>query len=252
MKVALALSGGGIRAVAHLGVVEVLLEAGLEIEALSGSSGGALVGAALCDGWAPRKVLELIEELRIWDLFGSRGRGGVFALERIGKVMEERLESRYIEDLPIDFTVACTDLAEGRIHYFDKGPIADLCIASSSLVPVFSPVAYGDLLLADGGFMDNMPTRPLAELDLPVIGVNVNPILPKSPRRIVETTTRALVLMMAANIEASRAYADFYLEPAECEKIGIFDLKKAKEAYEAGRKEAKARLPKLLETLAAL
>jgi len=53
MKVSLALSGGGVRALAHLGIVKVLQEHGFEIAAVSGSSGGALVGALLCDGKSP-------------------------------------------------------------------------------------------------------------------------------------------------------------------------------------------------------
>jgi NTE family protein len=252
VNVALALSGGGIRAVAHLGIIAVLEENGFVIDAVSGSSGGALLGALYCDGRSPEEIVELIKEVRIWDLFGSTGRGGVFALEGIRKLLLDNLSTERIENLQRRFIVASTDLAAGSIHYFDHGPLADLCIASSSLVPVFSPVRYGDLLLADGGFMDNMPAGPLEAFGLPVIGINVNPILPKKPDNVIRTTTRALVLMMAANIEASRRHTDFYIEPAACEKINIFDLTKVDEAYEAGYEEAKRLLPKLLDTFSAI
>ena len=252
MKVALALSGGGIRAVAHLGIIEVLEKNGFEVEAISGSSGGALVSALYCDGRAPEEIVELIKEVKIWNLFGSTGRGGVFALEGIKKLLLDTLTTEEIGDLSRPFIVACTDLAAGKIRYFDEGPIADLCVASSSLVPIFSPVRHGDMLLADGGFMDNMPAGPLEAFGLPVIGINVNPILPKKPDNVIRTTTRALVLMMAANIEASRRHTDFYIEPAACEKINIFDLAKVDEAYEAGYKEAQRLLPKLLDTFCAL
>ncbi len=252
MKVALALSGGGIRAVAHLGIVKVLQQNGFEIEAVSGSSGGALVGALLCDGKTPQETVELIKTVKIWNLFGSTGRGGVFALEGIEALLKEHLQVENIEELKTDFIVACTDLASGKMHYFDNGPIAELCIASSSLVPVFSPRRYGDLLLADGGFMDNMPARPLCNRDMPVIGINVNPILPKEPDNVVRMTVRALLLMMAANIEMSKEYVDFYIEPAACEGINIFDLTKVDEAYEAGVEEGKKILPKLLDTFSAI
>jgi NTE family protein len=251
-RIGLSLSGGGIRAVAHLGVVEVLGNAGIEAEMVAGSSGGALVGALLCDGKSPRQILSLIDEIRLWDLFRGSGRGGLFALEKLEEILREHLSVANIEDLQTDFTVACTDLAGGEVHYFDKGPVAELCIASSSLVPIFSPVRYGDLLLADGGFMDNMPVRPLLECGLPVLGVNVNPILPRKPDSLVRTTARALVLMMAANIEASRSLADFYIEPVDCAAINIFDLTKAKEAYEAGKRAAESALPKLIDTFSAL
>ena len=251
-KIGLSLSGGGIRAVAHLGVVEVLERAGVEAEMVAGSSGGALVGALLCDGKSPPEILSLIEEVRLWDIFRGSGRGGLFALDRLRQVLQSHLSVENIEDLETDFTVACTDLAGGEIHYFDKGPAAELCIASSSLVPIFSPVRYGDLLLADGGFMDNMPVRPMLGCGLPVVGVNVNPILPRKPDSVVRTTARALVLMMAANIEASRSLTDFYIEPVDCAAINIFDLTKAREAYEAGKRAAESALPKLLDTFSAL
>jgi len=252
VKAALALSGGGIRAVAHLGAVEVLQAEGIGIPAISGSSGGALVGALLCDGKSPAEIVDLIKEVRIWDLFGSSGRGGVFALEKIRRILEERLSVSRIEELAVDFTVACTDLAAGEVCYFDKGPIAELCVASSSLVPVFSPIRYGDRLLADGGFMDNMPAAPLQKSGCPVVGINVNPVVRRSPERIVQTTVRALMLMMAANIEASKRFVDFYIEPEGCERINIFDLRRVDEAYEAGRNAARAAMPKLIETLASI
>lgn len=245
MKIALALSGGGVRAAAHLGIVEVLQRNGFEIAALSGSSGGALVGALLADGYAPQEIRSIIKELKTWDLMQRSKRGGMFGLGRIERLLRAHLKTEELEELPIPFTVAATDLAEGNIHYFDKGPVAQLCAASSSLIPFFSPVRYGNLLLADGGFMDNMPTKPLKVYDCPVIGVNVNPIHPKNPDNILKTTYRALVLMMAANVEASRQHADCYIEAAGCEAINIFDLKQVDAAFDAGLEAGEAAVKKL-------
>ena len=249
MKIALALSGGGVRAVAHLGVVEALRQKGFEIVAYSGSSGGALVGSLLADGKTPEEVLKLFKEVRVWDLVLQSRKGGMFALGRIEKMLESHLSTEYIEDLETPFIVAATDLGEGKIHYFDKGPVAELAVASSSLIPFFSPVRYSELLLCDGGFMDNMPTRPLKELAYPVVGINVNPIIPQTPDNVLQTTYRALVLMMASNIEASRRYGDFYIEVSGCEPINIFDLKQVDAAYEAGLAEGEAASGELMRQL---
>ncbi len=246
MKAVAALSGGGIRAVAHLGVIEVLHAHGIEIEAIAGSSGGALMGALLCDGKEPEEILELLKRMRFSDMVRGAKRGGLFGLKGVAKRLGEALSCEMIEELPIDFTVAATDLAGGEIHYFDKGPIVDLCIASSALVPIFSPVPYGDLLLADGGFMDNMPTTPLLEMDRPIIGINVNPILPAHPKNSIQTTYRALTLMMKANVEASRTHCDFYIEPVECGAINILDITRFEEAYTAGKRAAEAEIEKIL------
>ncbi|WP_457595564.1 patatin-like phospholipase family protein [Hydrogenimonas sp.] len=246
MKVALALSGGGIRAMAHLGVVHVLQRHGFEIGALSGSSGGALVGALLCDGKSPEEVVAIMKELRLRDLAGTSENGGFFGLERIERLLDENLRSKRIEEMPIPFTVACTDLKEGCVRYFDRGVTATLCAASSSLVPVFSPVRYAHMLLADGGFMDNMPTKPLRRHRLPIVGINVNPIPPTEPSGIVGTTIRVLMLMMAANIEASRSLADVYIEPEGCGAINIFDLKRGDAAYKEGVRAAEGAIDRIV------
>ncbi|BBG65978.1 UPF0028 protein YchK [Hydrogenimonas sp.] len=249
MKLSLALSGGGVRAFAHLGVVKVLLDHGFEIGAVSGSSGGALIGALLCDGKSPEDVLSIMKDLRLRDLAGRPAKGGFFSLERIESLMQESLESQTIERLRIPFTVACTDLRAGSIRYFERGPVGRLSIASSSLVPIFSPVGYEDMLLADGGFMDNMPTKPLRKRGYPVIGINVNPIHLADPSGVVDSTLRVLTLMMAANIKSSMLSADFYIEPEGCGDINIFDLKKGFKAYEEGLKAAESSIGLLKRTL---
>ncbi len=245
MKLSLALSGGGIRAMAHLGIVRVLLDNGFEIGAVSGSSGGALVGALLCDGKSPEDIVSIMKDLKLKDMVAAPGNGGLFGLQRIESLMQNSLDTARIEDMRIPFTVACSDLKEGNIRYFQEGPAAKLCAASSSLVPIFSPVRYEETLLADGGFMDNMPTKPLSKMPYPVVGINVNPIPAAEPSGIIASTVRVLMLMMAANIKASAAFADFYIEPKGCGAINIFDLKKGMTAYEEGIKAAEASLNEL-------
>jgi len=240
--VALALSGGGVRAVAHLGVVEVLRREGFTVEALAGSSGGALAAVLLCDGYAPRDALEVYRTIRRIDLVRHFRRGGMFSLDAVEALLTKHLSVTYLEDLRTECVIAATDLCAGRIRYFDKGPVARLAVASSSLVPFFAPVRYGALQLADGGFMDNMPTKPLAGRDLPVIGINVNPITPQEPKNVMQTTYRTLVLMMAANIEASKGCADAYIEVEGCAEINIFDMTRLDDAFEAGIRAAEKAL----------
>jgi len=241
-NIALALSGGGVRAAAHLGVVDVLRREGYAFEVIAGSSGGALVAALLCDGFSTEAVRAIFREFRRFDLVRHSRKGGMFSLDAIEKLLERHLCASYLEDLETDCVIAATDLTEGRIHYFDKGPVARLAAASSSLIPFFAPVRYGNLLLCDGGFMENMPTHALTERDLPIIGVNVNPILPQHPGNVMQTTYRALVLMMQSNVEASKEHADIYIEIEGCAPINIFDMARFDEAYEAGVKEAEAML----------
>ncbi len=250
VKIALALSGGGVRALAHLGVIDVLRENGFEIMAISGSSGGALVGSLIADGKTTEEIRTIFKNMKRTDMMkGLSSKGGIFSLKQIEKILDEKLTYKEIETLPMPFIVAATDFAEGEIRYFEEGPISTLCAASSSLTPFFAPMAYKDMLLADGGLMDNLPTKPLKKYGYPIIGINVNPIVKEEQGNVFQTTFRALVLMMAANIEASRYFADYYIEVADCEGINIFDLHQLDDAYNAGVKEAESIMHHLKEKL---
>jgi hypothetical protein len=89
-----------------------------------------------------------------------------------------------------------------------------------------------------------MPTKPLAGRDLPVIGINVNPILPQNPGNVMQTTYRTLILMMAANVNASKLLCDAYIEVEGCAEINIFDMTQFDAAYDAGVREAEKALEK--------
>ena len=249
MKIAIALSGGGVRAIAHLGVVKVLIDNGFEIEAISGSSAGAIIGALLSDGKSPEDILKIAKTIGKWDLMKGMRRGGIFGLNGVKEILYDSLSIKKIEESRCKLFIACSELLSGKIVYFNRGPIAELSIASSSLVPIFSPVRYNGMLLADGGFIDNLPTTPLRDCGLPIVGINVNPIVPKDPKNILNTTLRALVLMMNSNIELSKGHCDFFIEPAECDRFNIFDLHNAEDAYEVGISEAVRLLPKLKRVL---
>ena len=250
MKIALAFSGGGIRALAHLGVVDVLRKNGFEIAAISGSSGGALVGSLLADGKSSDEIRSIFNDVKRTDLMrGISSKGGMFSLKRLEEILEMTLTYKQIETLPIPLIIAATDFAEGEIRYFEKGPISTLCAASSSLTPFFAPVPYEDMLLADGGLMDNLPTKPLKKYGYPIIGINVNPIIHEESGNVFKMTFRALVLMMASNIEASRYFADYYIEVEECEGINIFDFSQSDASYEAGVTRTKKILADLKEKL---
>lgn len=249
MRVALALSGGGIRAAAHLGIIKVLVDNGFKIEAISGSSAGALIGSLLCDGKSPEDILKIIKIIKIWDLMKGRRSGGIFGLQGVKEILYKNLNIKNIEESKVKLFIACTDLFSGKIHYFNKGPIAELSIASSSLVPIFAPVKYSRMLLADGGFVDNMPVVPLKNTGLPIIAINVNPIIKKDTSNLLKTTLRVLMLMMNSNVENSKQYCDFFIEPALCETLNIFDLKHVDKAYEIGYTEAVKLLPELNKKL---
>ncbi len=178
MRVALALGGGGARGYAHIGVIQVLEESGLEITGVAGSSIGALVGGLYAAGkldtyveWVRsighREVLRLLDP-------AIRAPGAIRADKVMARV-GELLDGVRIEQLPMPFTAVATDLLARRAVWFQHGPLDIAVRASIALPPVITPVMVNGRLLADGGLMDPLPMAPTTSVPADaVVAVSLN------------------------------------------------------------------------------
>jgi NTE family protein len=161
----LALGGGGMKGVAHLGVLEALEQRGLAPGVLAGSSIGAVVGAFYAAGTPIREVFELAERASLWSLFSPRidGRAlvGVHPLRRI---LEEHFGDRRIESLAIHFAAVCTNLVTGEEVVLRSGSLVDAVLASAAIPGLFPPHRLNGQLLVDGALSNNVPVRPLVTM----------------------------------------------------------------------------------------
>ncbi len=164
-RVALVLGSGGARGLAHIGVVEVLCEADVDVVAVSGSSMGALVGGLHAAGrlgeyteWALQ--LTRLDIVRMLDVTLSKP--GTIRGERIFRMVGELLRDVRIEDLDIPFTAVAVDLLSNREVWFQEGS-AELAIRASAAIPsFFVPVVLDDRVLVDGGLLNPVPVAPVA------------------------------------------------------------------------------------------
>ena len=165
--VSLALGGGGARGYAHIGVIQVLLERGYEIVAVSGSSMGALVGGMHAAGTLPAftawaLTLSRPQVMRL--LRPSRAPSGPFTADKVLDRMSEMVGSAQIQDLEIPFTAVATDLLARRPVWFQQGSL-ELAIRASIAIPgFFAPVVLDGRVLVDGGVIDPVPMTPLASV----------------------------------------------------------------------------------------
>lgn len=187
--VVLALGGGGARALAHVGVLEVLRRERIPVEGIAGTSMGALVGAMFAAGLPPAVMREDVRRVgRAWDLFRLVDvaiRPGSITLKgsKLTEFLAERvgLELR-IEALRMPFAAMAVDLHSGREVALRTGPVVDAVRASLSFPGLFEPVERDGLRLVDGGVLNNVPVDvarrlvpgPVVAVDvLPAFGVNV-------------------------------------------------------------------------------
>ncbi|MEN8139421.1 MAG: patatin-like phospholipase family protein [Bacteroidota bacterium] len=159
-KVSLVLSGGGARGIAHIGVIEELERQGFEIESISGTSMGALVGGMYATGkiqeykdWI--STLDKYEVFKLVDFTLSSQ--GFIKGNKVFDKMREFIPDVNIEDLNIDYTATATDLLRSEEVVFKRGSLYEAIRASISIPSVFTPIVSGDTLLVDGGVINNLP-----------------------------------------------------------------------------------------------
>lgn len=175
--IGLALSGGAARGIAHVGVLEVLVEEGIPVRAVAGTSAGAIVGALLAAGVPPAEMSRLALGTRWLDFFRVRlPRGGMLSGAGLEEFLEGALPARTFADLGLPFAAVATDLATGERVDLTQGPLAPAVRASCSVPVLLEPVRLGGRLLVDGGVSSQVPVRAARETlgAAAVVAVNVN------------------------------------------------------------------------------
>ena len=182
-RVGIALDSGGAKGAAHIGVMDVLLENGIPIDIIAGSSAGAFAGALYATGTAD-KFKAIIDTLT-WRESLSYYVDPVFPLSgllagrRARSFIHELVGDVQIEDLALKFTAVATDLLSGETVPIDSGPLVDAIMASVAMPGIFKPVVHMDRLLTDGGVTDPLPLDILKRSAPDItIAVNLHPRMP--------------------------------------------------------------------------
>lgn len=270
VRLGVALGGGGARGLAHIGVLQVLREAGMPVGAIAGASMGAIVGglfaaepdllddpSSLADllsdapskpwrsgSWRDRatSLLEAANYVE-HDLFGlGRDSGG-----RLEKHLDAIVGHRAIEDLDIPFAATATDVITGDVAVLRGGNLARALHASAALPGIFTPVAWGSRWLIDGGVVSNLPVRATRSLGADVVvAVSVTPPLaPTMPRTGVGLLLR-LNALTAHRLQAEELeQADVRLIVPVPSEIGIFDFDQLARLVGYGRSAALRALPEI-------
>ena len=175
--IALVLSGGGARAYAHVGVLKALSEADVAVDAIGGTSMGAIVGAGYAAGW---DAVELDARLR--DGFVKSSPVGDIAFPMIAMSRGLRVRSRMkaafgereIADLELPFFAVSSNLTTGLPQVHRRGLVRRALRASSALPGILPPVVQDGEVLVDGGVLRNLPADVMRETHRgPIIGVDV-------------------------------------------------------------------------------
>ncbi len=249
-KIGVALSGGGARGLAHIGVLQWMEENHIPVDYVAGTSMGGLVGAMFATGMSPDEMKEFIEHVD-WDeallsepryselsfrrkedrrdyevaiplglKHGISGPIGFSPGQGVGLLLD-RVSFPYstissFDDLPTPFRCVATDMLAGVPVILKDGSLAQALRATMSVPGVFTPVELNGKLLADGGLVNNIPTEVVRQMKADVV-IAVNIGTPLGGKEALESLTGVLIqsisLMTIANDRRDLSMADVIVSP---------------------------------------
>lgn len=245
-KIGIALSGGGTRGIAHLGALKAIEEFGIKPHAVAGVSAGAIAGLLYASGMSPDEILEIFIDAKITNQAKLRmPHKGLLSLGGMENLLRKHVGDKNMEDLPVKFFTAATNLNQGQIRYFDSGEAVPRVIASASIPILFSPTEIENELYVDGGVMANLPVAPLKkECDF-VIGVLLATVRPQATiKNAVAVAKRVFQLSVLSTVIESSENCDILVKAKKLSNYDILDNSKAREVFNIGYEDTMAELEK--------
>ncbi len=174
--IVLALGGGGVRGIAHLGAIECLLENDYNLVGIAGTSAGGLFGAPIAAGVAPREILDVVTGFMKSPDFKreSSDTASIAGTAGVETALAPFLEGKTFEDLSIKLCVTAVSLKSGEKVVLNKGDIMEAVLATIAIPGVFPP--QGEDILVDGGVLDPVPIEAARALEpsLPIVAVTLH------------------------------------------------------------------------------
>lgn len=254
-KIGLALGGGGAKGLAHIGVIKALLNAGIKIDYIAGTSMGALVG-----GWyAATGDVETLEDLilhvkksdffSVKEIFNHKNKdGSFFRAESIADKLRKELGNIKIEDLTTPFIALATNAKDGSEVRVKNGDLVDAIRASIALPIVFAPVKIDDHLLIDGGLVNPVPADVVKNMGAEyIIAVDVSSKWFAAPEEFITSHDTFQVISSALGVieyqiaKSILKSANLVLRPPVMSYAWL-EFNKAKEIIKKGEEEVELNL----------
>ena len=253
-KIGLALGGGAARGFAHIGVIQVLEEAGIKPDLVVGTSAGSLVAAIYASGKTGAQlqtVAETMEEAALtdWTLpFLSRG---MLRGEALARYVSSQVGGKTIESFPMPLGIVATDLHSGQGVLFMRGDTATAVRASSAVPAVFQPVKIGTREYVDGGLVSPVPVRYARQMGAEVvIAVDISATPESNPALgTMDILLQTFAIMSRSINTFELKEADVAVRPALA-GVASADFASKRRSIEAGRAAMLAALPQLRTAMA--
>ena len=254
-KLGLALGGGAARGFAHIGVIQVLEEAGLRPDFVAGTSAGSVVAALYASGKTGaqlQQIGESMEEAAITDWTLPVFNSGLVRGDALAKYVNQQVGGRSIENMAVPLGIVATDLYSGEMMVFQRGNTGTAVRASSAVPALFQPVKISGRSYVDGGLVSPVPVRAARLMGAQVvlaIDISSPPDSSGADGTIAVLLQTASIMGKSINVFELKE-ADVVVRP-DLREVSSADFSSRKKAIEAGRRAMLEFLPQLRATMLA-
>ena len=267
MGIGIVLAGGGIRGIAHVGVLKALEDNNIKIDSIGGTSAGSIVGTLYAMGYTPNYIYLLFKKyakdiinIRSKPIIngitkfiknkkiGIPGLNDGMMLEKIYNEVSRKKGYKYIGDIKMPLVISAVDIGESKEYIFtncvsrnDKNDcyiteieIGKAVRASSSFPAVFCPCEFKNHLFMDGGVLDNLPVQELKKVyDGKIMAVNFFADPVEKNYDLMDFVMKTLDIAGNKLSEKSLEISDFVLT-VPTDRTGLLDIRKMDKCYEFG------------------
>ncbi|MCW3805559.1 patatin-like phospholipase family protein [Plebeiibacterium marinum] len=236
-EIGIALSGGGARGIAHIGVLKALEEFDMVPDKIAGTSMGAIVGVMYAAGFNADEIASVLKTEKIYKWFKVEWfHAGLLSLAGVKEILFKYIGYNEFERLKKPYWVCVSNLNSGKGEIVNKGTgLLDWVIASASVPVLFTPVPINGSSYVDGGLFHNLPAEALVSDCNTIVGSNVMPVnREENVESVKQVGDRVFNLAIAQNTWHSRTYCDFYIESRAIRKFPTWDYSKVDELIDVG------------------
>ena len=267
MGIGIALAGGGIRGIAHTGVLKALEDNNIEVEAIGGTSAGSIVAALYAMGYKPYYIYVLFKKyaqeiinirnthiingigsLVLNKKIGFSGINDGISLEKMYNELALKKGIKLIADIKMPIVIPAVDISEAKEYiftncadrnnlydkYITEIPIGRAVRASSSFHAVFCPCEFKNHMFLDGGTLDNAPVIPLKQIyNKKTMAVNFESDKVEQNSDVMDIVMKTLDIMGNKIAENGLKQSDLTIT-VPTDGTGLFDIEKLDKCYQFG------------------
>jgi NTE family protein len=251
-RLGLALSGGGTRGYAHIGVLQALEDNGIRPDFLSGTSIGAFAAALYAFDIPLKDILELAKGMAPVHVSKLKlSRLALFSNEELGRLIQStRIGKARIEDSPVPLAIVTVDIENGVKVVLQQGEVAPAVMASNAVPGLYRPITIDGRMLVDGGIAEDVPISPLRQMGAEiVVAVNLSAERKYTkPDNIIDVILNAIDVAIDEETKVQVRAADVLIEP-RLSDFPRMDVSRIDELVAEGYRSAEAAVGKIRHLL---